>query len=132
MTPIDPKNVQISHIFHLIPVIGFFPALWTLYHRQGTREQLAVSRLSATLALSWLLGYILLDSGAAASDPSDFLTFRLLLLSSLLTSGYFLVSLWLIVRMLQHKSTRLPFFSRFAETMRSGEVGDRDSGDSPP
>ncbi len=125
MTSIEPKTAQKSHIFHLIPVIGFFPALWTLYHRQGSREQLAVSRLSVTLALTWLLGYILLDAGAAATDSSDFLTFRLLLLSSLLTSGYFLVSLWLIVRVLQHKSTRLPFFSRFAETMRNGEEGDR-------
>ncbi len=113
MSQIEQKNAQNSHIFHLVPVIGFFPALWTLYHRQGSREQLAVSRLSVTLAFSWLLSYILLDAGAATSDSSDFLTFRLLLLNSLLTSGYFLVSLWLIVRLLRHKSTRLPFFSRF-------------------
>ena len=106
--------------WYLIPVIGFFPALWTLYHqnpvgqRRGRdqREQQAVSRLSVTLAGSWLLGYVLLGAGAEAWE---FLTLRLLLLNGLLTSGYFLVSLWLIVRLWQRKYPRLPGLSRFAD-----------------
>lgn len=98
--------------FYLIPIIGFFPSLWTLYRGRGSREQLAVSRLSITLAGSWLLGYLLLGFGA---ETSEFLTLRLLVLNTLLTSGYFLVSIWLIVRLSSHKSVRLPGFSRWAE-----------------
>ncbi|MEA5581240.1 hypothetical protein VB620_07795 [Nodularia harveyana UHCC-0300] len=97
---------------YLIPVIGFFPSLWTLYRRRGTREQLVVSRLSVTLALTWLLGYFLLATGAATSD---FLTLRMLILNSFLTSSYFLVSVWLIIRLIQGKSHRLSGFSSFAE-----------------
>ncbi|BAT51529.1 hypothetical protein NOS3756_04550 [Nostoc sp. NIES-3756] len=99
-------------ILHLIPIIGFFPSLWAVYRSQGSREQLAVSRLSITLAFTWLLGYLLLTTGAATSD---FFTLRLLILNSFFTSGYFLVSVWLVLRLLQDKSLRLPGISNLAE-----------------
>ncbi|TAF09634.1 MAG: hypothetical protein EAZ77_04865 [Nostocales cyanobacterium] len=99
-------------LFYLIPVIGFFPALWSLYRRQGSREQLAASRLSITLGFTWMLGYLLLATGSATTD---FLALRLLILNSFLTSGYFLVSVWLIFRVIQGKSCRLPGFSSLAE-----------------
>jgi hypothetical protein len=95
-------------LLSLIPIVGFF-RLWT-YPRQGSREQLAVSRLSITLVLTWLLGYLLLATGAVTSE---FLTLRLLILNSFLTSSYFLVSIWLIVRVAKDKSKRLPLASRF-------------------
>lgn len=111
--PVEPRAMARLYLFvYLIPVFGFFPALWTLYQQQGSREQLTVSRLSVTLAGSWLLGYLLLGT---AGEMSEFFTLRLLLLNTLLTSGYFLVSLWLIVRLSAHQSPRLPGFSRFAE-----------------
>ena len=109
---LDLKHIQL--FFYLIPIIGFFPSLWTLYCHQGSREQLAASRLSITLASSWLLGYLLLGFGA---ETSDFLTLRLLVLNSLLTSGYFLVSIWLMFRLSSRKSIRLPGFSRLAERL---------------
>ncbi|MCW5312339.1 hypothetical protein GTQ43_00260 [Nostoc sp. KVJ3] len=99
-------------LLYLVPIIGFFPSLWTLYRGQGSREQLAISRLSITLAITWLLGYLLLSTGAATSD---FFPLRLFILNSFLTSGYFLVSLWLILRLMQGKSGRLPGFSTLAE-----------------
>jgi hypothetical protein len=99
-------------LLYLIPVIGFFPSLWTLYRHEGSREQLAVCRLSITLGFTWMLGYLLLATGAATSD---FFTLRLLILNSFLTSGYFLVSVWLIFRVIQGRSYRLPGFSSFAE-----------------
>ncbi|RCJ37027.1 hypothetical protein A6770_15080 [Nostoc minutum NIES-26] len=99
-------------LIHLIPIIGFFPSLWTLYHRQGSREQLVVSRLSITLALTWLLGYLLLAAGA---ETSNFFTLRLLILNSFFTSSYFLVSIWLMFRLIKGKSNRLAGFSNFAE-----------------
>ncbi len=99
-------------LLYLIPMIGFFPSLWTLYRGQGSREELAISRLSITLALTWLLGYLLLATGAATSD---FFPLRLFILNSFLTSGYFLVSIWLILRLMQGKSGRLPGFTNLAE-----------------
>jgi hypothetical protein len=104
------QNPQL--LLYLIPVIGFFPSLWTLYRRQGTREQLTVSRLSITLVFFWLLGYLLLASGAVSLE---FFALRLLILNTFLTSGYFLVSIWLIVRTLKGTSPSLPGLSRIAE-----------------
>lgn len=104
--------IRLQLFIYLVPVLGFFPSLWTLYRRQGTKEQLAVSRLSVTLALGWLLGYILLLSGA---QVSEFWTLRLLFINSLLTSGYFLLSVGLMVRVWQRKLPRLPWISQIAE-----------------
>jgi hypothetical protein len=103
---------SVNLVWYLLPIIGFFPSLWTLYRRQGSREQLVISRLSITLAISWLLGYLFLATGAA---NFDFLSVRLLILNSFLTSGYFLISLWLIIVTIRGKSQRIPGFSRFAE-----------------
>jgi len=110
LSPKDTDILKTQLILYLIPIVGFFLSLWTLYHRQGSREQLAISRLSITLALIWMLGYLLLTTGAA----TDFFTLRLLILNSFLTSGYFLVSVWLIFRVIQGKSSRLPGFSNLA------------------
>lgn len=116
MDKLPAKDTDISKtqlILYLIPIIGFFPSLWTLYQRQGSREQVTASRLSITLAFIWMLGYLLLTTGAA----TDFLTLRLLILNSFLTSGYFLVSVWLIFRVIQGKYSRLPGFSNLAERL---------------
>ena len=113
LDPLDNPDLQRLQLFaYLVPIIGFFPALWTLYRRQGTREQQAVSRLSVTLAFGWLLGYVSLALGA---QTSEFWTLRLLFLNGLLTSGYFLVSIGLMVRLWQRKPPRLPGISRVAE-----------------
>jgi cellulose synthase/poly-beta-1,6-N-acetylglucosamine synthase-like glycosyltransferase len=99
-------------LIYLIPVIGVLPSLWTLYGRQGSREQMKVSRLSITMAFTWLLAYLLLATGAATAE---FFALRLLILNSFLTSGYFLVSIWLMFRIIQGQSSRLPGLSNLAE-----------------
>ncbi|HEY9601352.1 MAG TPA: hypothetical protein V6C85_07070 [Allocoleopsis sp.] len=112
--PLENPELQRLQLFiYLIPVLGFFPALWTLYRRQGNREQQSVSRLSVTLAIGWLLGYILFLS--AGTQTSEFWAIRLMFLNSLFTSGYFLVCLGLMVRLWQRKLPRLPGISRVAE-----------------
>lgn len=124
--PFDNRDLNhLKLFFYLIPIIGFFPSLWTLYrhdNRRGgvggvgeqecqDREKLAISRLSVTLSGCWLLGYFLLGIGA----ESEFFKLRFLMLNTLLTSGYFLVSIWLMFRLSSGKSSRLPGFSRLAE-----------------
>jgi hypothetical protein len=106
MSNSDRTTSTFQLILYMLPVVGFFPSLWTVYRRQGTREQLVVSRLSITLALTWMLGYVLLATGA--EHTSDFLTLRLLILNTFLTSGYFLVCVWLIFRTVRGKTQRLP------------------------
>jgi hypothetical protein len=113
--PLENRELQRLQMFvYLIPVFGFFPALWTLYCRQGTREQQRVSRLSISLAFAWLLGYLLLAVGAEAQS-SEFWALRLLFMNSLLTSGYFVVSIGLMVRLWQRKPPRLPGITQIAE-----------------
>ncbi len=106
----DIKYLQ--QFFYLIPVFGFFPALWMLYRRRGNREQQALSRLVITLTLGWLLGYILLATG---SQSSEGMKLPLLIASSLLTSGYFLVNIWLMVRLWRRRPPRLLWVSRISE-----------------
>lgn len=72
----------------LLPIIGCFPALWTLYQSGSTSEEKKVSRVSISLGISWLIAYILL--GIGAGNPSDLISFRLMYLNGLITSGYFL------------------------------------------
>ncbi|MGB3264824.1 MAG: hypothetical protein WBA89_12830 [Microcoleus sp.] len=111
--PLDNPELDRASLFVLtIPVIGFFPALWTLYRRQGSPERKAVSRLAVALAVSWLLGHILLEAGAISTE-SPALT--MLLMSSLLTTSYFIVSLGLMVRLWKRQPLWLPGISRVAE-----------------
>jgi hypothetical protein len=113
------QDSESTHHFHrsvlfyyLIPVFGFFPSLWTLYRRRGNKEQIIVSRLSVTLALAWLLGHLLLETGVHATES---MKLPLLLISSLLTSSYFVVSVWLIIRLWQRRSLKIPAISHIAE-----------------
>jgi hypothetical protein len=113
--PFESQDLKRLQLFlYLVPVVGFFPALWTLYRGQGTRQQKNLSRLVVTLALGWLLGYILLGVGANASEA---LSLPLLITSSLFTSGYFLVNLWLMVQLWRRKALRLPIVSKLGDRL---------------
>lgn len=108
------ENLQRLQMFlSLTPVVGFFPALWTLYRHQGTKEQQKVSRLSVTLALSWLLAYSML--AIASTQVSEVFAMRFLYTSGLLTTGYFLLCLGLMVRLWQRKPLRIPGINKLAE-----------------
>jgi hypothetical protein len=98
----EKKLKKLELLMYLVPVVGCIPACWTLYRRQGSREQKAVSRLSVRLTLIWLLAYTFLWIGA--TQTSELLTLRLLYLNGLLTSGYFLACLAAMVRLWQGKS----------------------------
>jgi hypothetical protein len=105
---------RLETFLYLTPVIGVLPSIWAIYRRQRDKRQLAVCRLSIFLAFAWLSTYLSLNIGADLSGASA-LGFRLLFLNTLATSGYFTVSLWLMVLLWQQKSLRLPGFSALAE-----------------
>lgn len=117
---VESKVLQRLRLFlYLIPIFGFFPAAWTLSRRQGDRRERAISRLSISLTLVWALGYVLLNSGVASvtETSSQGPLFTLLLLNSLLTSSYFVVNLWLMLRLWQGKSLKLPGISQIAKRL---------------
>jgi hypothetical protein len=112
-TPFGEDTVQRLQIFlYFIPVLGFFPALWTLYQRQGSRRQQVAGRASVIISLTWVMGYLLLSAGSSVET----LSLSLMIANAVLTSGYFAVNFWLMVRIWQRKSVWLP---------RIGEIGDR-------
>ena len=108
-----PALRRMGLFVYLIPVLGSLPALWLIAQQRGDRQQRYISRLSVTLAASWLLGYALLgasNSGGHALVP--------LLLSSLLTSGYFLLSLGLMAQLWRRRRPWVPGLSRLANRLR--------------
>ena len=105
---------RLETFLYLTPVVGLLPSMWAIYRCQRNKRQLAVCRLSVLLAFTWLSIYLGLNVGADLSGASA-VGFRLLFLNSLATSGYFVVSVWLMVLLWQKKSLRLPGFSVLAE-----------------
>lgn len=110
---LENPDLKRLELFVLVtPVLGFFPALWMLYRHQGSPQDRAVSRLVVTLNFVWLLGSILLEVGAEARESA---IISLLLINSLLTTSYFIVSFGLMVRIWKRQPLWLPGISRIAE-----------------
>jgi hypothetical protein len=114
---------RLETFLYLTPVIGVLPSMWAIYRRQRDRRQLAVCRLSIFLAFAWLSTYLSLNIGADLSGASS-LGLRLLFLNTLATSGYFTMSVWLMVLLWQKKSVRLPGFSALAERTIGSRIAD--------
>ncbi|KGF71744.1 hypothetical protein DO97_15815 [Neosynechococcus sphagnicola sy1] len=118
MTP--PDSFENSHLqrlllfVYLLPILGLLPALWRLYRPSGNPQQQTVSRLAVTLGLLWLGGTLLMTTGA---NGSEFLRLPFLLVSSLWTSGYFLISLGLMIRIWQRRPPWLPGVSDLGDRL---------------
>ena len=110
----DDDIKRLKMFIYLVPVVGFFPALWTLYRGKGTREERSVSRLVVTLSLTWILSVTVLNTGAQAVDAA---AIPLMITSTLLTSGYFVANLWLMVRFFQRKRLKFPIISRLGDRL---------------
>lgn len=115
--PHPPSDIERLKLFiYLVPVFGFVPAIWSLYRKQGNREERSVSRLVVTLALGWLVAYISLGVGAQASEATA-VSVRLLVTGSLISTGYFLTNLWLMIRLWRGRSLRLPGVSQLSDRL---------------
>lgn len=112
----DPETrlETLKLVIYLVPIFGFFPSLWSLYFKQGSKRESGVSKTAVTLALAWLSVYLLTISG---SQGSDIASTRLLVTSLLATTGYFITNLWLMLRLLQGGSVRLPGISKIGDRL---------------
>jgi NO-binding membrane sensor protein with MHYT domain len=110
----ETKLETLKLMLYLVPIFGFFPALWSLYFQQGSVREKSVSKTAVTLALLWVLLYGLTAVGA---QGTDLMSTRLLVGSLLATTGYFMTNLWLMVRLMRGGSTRLPGISRLSDRL---------------
>ena len=106
----EKKAQQLQLWIYLLPVVGIIPALWTLSRGKASEPEQKISRLSFILVLSWLIAYLSLSF--SAHQTSDILAFRLLYTNALITTGYFLICLGLMFRLLKGKSPYLPLVSK--------------------
>ncbi|MBE9033105.1 hypothetical protein IQ266_25540 [filamentous cyanobacterium LEGE 11480] len=96
-------------MLYFMPVFGIIPALWSLNSETSTRTERNASRVAVKLALTWFASYMLFDIGAQNIDA---LHLPLLLTSSLITSGYFVMNLWLVILLWQRKSIDVPLLGK--------------------
>ncbi|MDR9403618.1 MAG: hypothetical protein RI580_09280 [Halothece sp. Uz-M2-17] len=109
--PNEPSPARLS--LYLLPIVGTIPALWTLYKKEDNDRERHLSRLAILLALSWLIAYSLLGIGSNFT-PSTVWSVRLLYLDGLITSGYFVTCLVLLIRLWRGKPPKLPGISTLA------------------
>ncbi|NMF82665.1 hypothetical protein [Nodosilinea sp. P-1105] len=105
---------RLKLMIYLVPIFGVVPSLYSLVTKQGSPQEQSVSRLVVTLALTWVILYGLLSTG---SHLAPGLSLRLLITNTLVTTGYTLTNLVLMVRLLQGKSVKLPGFSQFSRRL---------------
>ncbi|MDV3353492.1 hypothetical protein D0962_13345 [Leptolyngbyaceae cyanobacterium CCMR0082] len=103
---------------NLVPVLGIPASLLTLYGtpHEPDAQLKQVSRLAVVLGMGWLLATVLLSAGAH-SEFSQLATLRFWIASSFVGSGYFLTNLWLMLRIFQGKSTKLPGVSQLSRRL---------------
>lgn len=103
------KNLML--LFYLMPVFGAGLALLTLNNPKASSSERDLSRLAMKLMLTWFAGTVMLDVGV---ENIDSLKLPLLIVSSLFTSGYFVLNLGLMLRLWQGRAIDLPLFGRVA------------------
>jgi hypothetical protein len=105
LNPVDPfgerKLLRLQLLLYLLPFVGVIPATWILYRGNGNSRQRSIARLSVKITLAWLLAYGLL--GTSSFLANDSLSLRLLYLDTLLTSGYLLLSLGMMLKIWREK-----------------------------
>ena len=101
------KNLML--LLYLMPVFGVGPALWTLSQPERPKAERALSRMAIKLMVAWFAGTVMLDVGV---ENAEGLKLPLLIASSVLTSGYFVLNLGLMLRLWQGRTIDLPLFGR--------------------
>ncbi len=108
------EQKRLRLFLYLVPVVGFFPALLTLYRKVDDRREQRVSRLAVILSLAWVMGVTLTGASGQLSETTPLVA---MLVSSMLTSGYFLANFWLMVQLWRRKRLWLPGVSDLGERL---------------
>ena len=110
----ETKLETLKLIIYLVPIFGVFPSLWGLYWKQSSRREQTVSKTAIALAIAWVMVYGVTTAGSQAVDVA---ATRLLISSLLATTGYFITNFWLMLRLLQGKTVRLPGISKLGDRL---------------
>jgi hypothetical protein len=105
----DTKLIRLRLCLYLLPILGVLPSLWQLQQTPQTsleRRQYRLSQRALQLTLTWLILYGLLWGGSSVFG--DVNSLRLLYVSGLLTSGYFLTCLGWMARIFFQPALSLP------------------------
>ena len=124
----DSSSLQRLRIYlHLIPMFGVVPSLWTLYGKGNVpiedieaAQLKSTSRLAVVVGMSSICAIALLIGGAAAGGSlqnSQAASLRLLIASSFVGSGYFLLNLSLMFRVAKGQSIRLPGITQLSRRL---------------
>jgi hypothetical protein len=112
----ENSNLKRLQLFlYAVPIFGLVPAIWTLSNRKSDRQHRAASRLCVSFTASWIVVYALLNAGVGLASEGSGTGLSLLLLNSLVTSGYFVTSFWLMVQLWRNQPLKLPGFSQIAK-----------------
>jgi hypothetical protein len=96
----NDDDIHLHNLLYLVPIFGAFPALWTLYHKSGNRQQRNLSRLALTLAVVWFASYLVLGLGSEAAGA---IKVPLLFTSTVISSAYFLGTLGLMAQLYRRR-----------------------------
>ncbi|MGB3299800.1 MAG: hypothetical protein WBA76_16150 [Phormidesmis sp.] len=131
----DSSSLQRLRIYlHLIPMFGVVPSLWTLYGKgsaptveitedKEAAQLRSVSRLAVVVGLSCVSAIALLTADITAGATADgslqnqATSLRLLIASSFIGSGYFLLNLSLMFRVAKGQSIRLPGITQLSRRL---------------
>ncbi len=112
----EPTLGRLFMYLYLVPIFGLVPAVWTLSQSKSDRQHRAVSRLAIALGLAWMVSSGVLNlAGAPAGEPAVNPQVAALLFNSLLTSGYFVTSCWLMFRLWKRETLSLPVLTQIAK-----------------
>lgn len=125
----DSSSLQRLRIYlHLIPMFGVVPSLWTLYGKGDVpvedieaAQLKSISRLAVVLGMSSICAITLLAAGGLTAggsiQNSQAASLRLLIASSFVGSGYFLLNLSLMFRVAKGQSIRLPGITQLSRRL---------------
>jgi len=109
------EQKRLRLFLYLIPLVGVVPAGVTLLRQRNQpeprpeqrsqRQDIQVSRQAVSLATAWLLALCLVNLGGQLGETPQL---AVMLCNSVLTSGYFLASCWLMAQLGRGKRPELP------------------------
>jgi hypothetical protein len=117
------EQTRVQSILYLIPFAGFVPAIWRLYHPspktdRSQRQSQEAAQLAVSTGGLWAIVMVLLTLGnISGQSGGENIGITPLVLASLLTSGYFLTNVWLMIQILRRQRMYLPGLSEVGQRL---------------